>query len=206
MTFCLPGDRLRPRSRNRSRGTGVVDSNSAAHVSTRLKTGVTPGGPRRARVGQGARPRGARGRGRRSRCAWRGGGVRRPRAPVPPAALTSRSTAITSWNRSRNQGSMPVISATACDGRPGAKCLEDGEDPLGPRHAQRVGLRRHGRREERLDPARAPRLQGAHRLAERLGERAAERHHLAHGLHLDAELVSAPGNFSKAKRGIFTTT
>ncbi len=35
-------DRPRPPSRSRNRGTGSVDSNSAAHVSTRLKTGVTP--------------------------------------------------------------------------------------------------------------------------------------------------------------------
>ena len=52
----------------------------------------------------------------------------------------------------------------------------------------------------------ASHLQPPQGLLKRFLERAADGHRLAHALHLRGQHGSASGNFSKAKRGIFTTT
>ena len=71
------------------------------------------------------------------------------------------------------------------DARSGAQGGEDGEDPVGPRDAQRVGLRRGHR--DGVHPAGAPGLERAQRFSERLGERPPEGHDFADRLHLHAE-------------------
>jgi len=49
-------------------------------------------------------------------------------------------------------------------------------------------------------------FEGANGLLERFGEVSTNGHHLAYRLHLVPSSAVAPGNFSKAQRGIFVTT
>ena len=208
------GARLVTRPRRSSRGTACSASNSAAQVSTRLKTGRMP------RLSAGLRAPAPR---------WCRHSFMSRRSEKPScfalqqrrAVVQQRDAALRAVDADRlvrvdhlpqvaqepgvDLGELVNASASLRPARiASASCHR--RSGLGA-HDLRASSSSQRRRRCRQVQAPAADLQRAQRLAQALLEGAADRHHLADRLHLRGRAsASASGNFSNAKRGILITT
>ena len=123
-----------------------------------------------------------------------------PRAPGPRSAPGTRGRCATaSWTSLERQAGAERVGDVAAGG-PGPACAA--------RRAARCARRRRRAAASAIGvEAVDADLEAAQRLLQRLLEGAADGHHLADRLHLRGRArSSAPGNFSKVKRGILVTT
>ncbi len=125
-----------------------------------------------------------------------------------PSAATARSASTMRASSRRNHGSKRLAAWMSSSDRPAriACAAISSRSGRGCDRAARNASRPPspgGSTGSRPDKPVSMRAQA---LLQRLGEAAADRHRLAHRLHAVDSRAGVPGNFSKVKRGIFTTT